>query len=405
MISSSNLHENIAHLSQEQTVELMTRYYAGEKNAVLIDEFKIDVKVNQLHLTFPLLEHNESCPYCQVQMKVQPKSKSAYRKGMPFCEKCGHCIGSLACRCEGCQGIEHRKKRNRRLREIAVQERIQNTIRGLQYNKPLFEELTVRDKLYTAALLRACLSEDMRSIHPVCSTSVVLAPTPDYETKIILHLCNKRIIIPDVQATSSVMLNTNNTIQINARSTSFILNLANSHKTYLEIIESLLYPQPIEGNNTYAVFELWQEVAIHEGIEYLQARLQEYRLPIRVGEKTRLAMGKILEKYSVSQLFNFLWYSVKNAAAFRQKNGISLQHAANTVPGNIIKRYEYANAENWSIKGFDRDSKHPESAISAQLNNYHLGTGIEGFGQPIRLETLCANFSEHSVEIIYETFK
>lgn len=127
---------------------------------------------------------------------------------------------------------------------------------------------------------------------------------------------------------------------------------------------------------------LWQKVARHECLQYLEHVLQEHNLPFRAGEKTSLVIDTLLRSFSVAQIQNFMWRAVKDAAAFQTRESVSRQHAANTVIGAIQRQGERAKAEGWVVKPYGRHWECPQSVVSELFFNVVIRVGDVGFYQP-----------------------
>jgi len=120
-------------------------------------------------------------------------------------------------------------------------------------------------------------------------------------------------------------------------------------------------------------------MALWECIEYLIFTLAEHRLELNPGEKTLEMFSHLLERYSVSQIYSFIWRASKDAAAFYVRERVTKQHAANTVVGTIQRMAEKADAEGWEVKGYRRDFRLPQSLMSEVLYNAVLKIGSAGF--------------------------
>src|SRR5262249_9526017 len=83
------------------------------------------------------------------------------------------------------------------------------------------------------------------------------------------------------------------------------------------------------------VVPLWREVALHECISYLTLALDDHKLPFTPGEKTVQMFEQVLEHYSISQIYLFIWRAAKDAAAFYTREKVTKSHAANSVVGAI----------------------------------------------------------------------
>jgi hypothetical protein len=101
--------------------------------------------------------------------------------------------------------------------------------------------------------------------------------------------------------------------------------------------------------------EFWKELSLASAITYLEKRLEEFSLPYSCGEKTIAVIHDALTTFSVSQVYNFIWRSTRDAAAFYMKGGVTKSHAANTVVGNIARQAERARAERWDVKKYGQD--------------------------------------------------
>lgn len=369
--------EKIAHLSEKQISELMAKYYAGAKNTFLIDEYNINIKPNDIYKVFPLKITSFDCPYCKTNpLKIQPLSRSSYSPEIAFCEICGH-EHNTNCRCNNCKHEREVEKQNNIIK-------IQNFIYE-QYEEDLqeqyiFEELTVQERLYAAALLRTCLSEDMTIIKSLRQTSSRLAPTVEYTYKIIKELRAKRIIAfsPDADY-DSVTIENNRISAYYIDRMSWHLNVCSEYMSEDEILKELTYPTnfDMEIEN---VCELWQEVAFYEALEYLEARLTEYKLPTDVlGEKTFSAIQMALRFYSTSQVFNIIWSAAKSAAAYYQKERITKNQAVTSIAGAITRHVERSIADRWDIRGYDRNYNQPQTPISSILYDKMLRIGEAGF--------------------------
>ncbi len=97
----------LSHLTKEDIEDLMWFYYDGEDEALLIEEYKIDIQISALlYRTFPLIEdYNKTvCPYCNVVLAAY--SQRRYSAGFgAFCQQCNHLNADLYthhCQCENC---------------------------------------------------------------------------------------------------------------------------------------------------------------------------------------------------------------------------------------------------------------------------------------------------------------
>jgi len=378
--------EKLSHLTQEQIEELMKRYYNNEKNDLLIEEYNIDIRNSLLSKTFPLKEHkNIVCPFCDIPMLSyrESKSTSSWHKEEIFCQECSHKHNISFCNCLNC------KKNKEILQEIQRQEKklLDNEKIEILLSTFIYESedsidldtLTIKDKLYISALLRTSLSEDLEYINPISSTNLKLAPTKKYKMNLISYLReNNFILFSPNTALDSVIIEDEEIISYYPMDVTFKLNI--DLDNYEEHIQNLLHLDIIEDIDSELKIQLWSEIALSECLEFLYAKMEEYNLPIDyIGDKTISALKESLKHFSTSQNFNFIWRTVKNAAAFYQKDKISKKHAVNTIAGGILRSCEKAKAENWEVKGYGRDYNYPQSLISEIFFDTILEIGDKGF--------------------------
>jgi hypothetical protein len=124
---------------------------------------------------------------------------------------------------------------------------------------------------------------------------------------------------------------------------------------------------------------LWIEISLNECLAYLRLVLSEHGLPFRAGDKTRLVLGEVLERFSVAQVWGMIWRAGRDAAAFYMRNNSTREHAANTVVGSIQRQAERALGESWDLKSFRRDRRLPRSALSEVFFAKALRAGDAGF--------------------------
>lgn len=387
---SKQYQEKLIHLSEDQIEELIKRYYDGEKNDLLIEEYKIDIRSSLLVKTFPMKTYNDvACPYCHIPMVSYRESKSSYSMGNPkiFCKACQHKNNDYYCRCINCEKYREEQEELRRQEETKLNEvKRQVLLDKYEYenNMPInIDELTMKDKLYICALLRTSLSEDLKRINPLSSVKANLAPTLQYKANIISYLRNKLIVLFSPSTLLDSVIMEDNEIEsyypMDVR-----LNLNISKEQYDKVLQHLLHLNINDNIDNELKLELWSEIGLFECLEFLYAKMEEYNLPTdSVGDKTISAIREGLKDFSISQNFNFIWRAVTNAAAFYQKSSVSKKHAVNTISGSIIRSCEKAKAEDWQIKGYGRDYNYPQSVVSEVFFNNILQIGNKGFESKI----------------------
>jgi len=381
--------DKLSHLSKKEIEELISRYYDGEKNSVLMNEYKIDISSSLLVKTFPPKNHlDKLCPFCNLSMFSYRVGKSSSSKEIIFCKECEHELNSLHCPCKGCKKDRLEKERllkERKERLEYLKKEIILDTHNTEKEYPVdISELDIQMKLYLSALLRTSLSEDLNDINPVSISSLKLTPiTPnnEYEIKIISFLKQHRLIIfsPNTDI-DSVFIEESEIVSYIPEDATYRINVYEDESTIK--VESLLYfeDEDLEEMDTDLLLTLWLEIGLYECLEYLYIRLKDFNLPSQyIGDKTISAIKEALNHFSISQVFYFVWNASKNADAFYKKGGVPKKHAVNLIAGRISRTMERAISNNWDIAKYGRGYNYPQSTVSEIFFNKVLKIGDEGF--------------------------
>ena len=378
-MSSVMKHKTI--LSKEKLKVLMHRYYAGENNLELIEEFSLDVLVNEIHTLFPLIDrHDLSCPYCEISLKQKPLSKSAQKNGLSnnkaYCEKCGH-INIDNCQCDACKRLRVKKT----VEENEFKKDFLLSIRRPKLSSVIdFSVLSLRHALSLVSLARVAGDEVSDLIKPAVSHSLSFCVRKSTTLEILEELYDDGLIEIFIGSDfRAIDLSDKSKPVVNMDLLGWQFRLGNDSDENLlaiEILERMLRKKE-EWPSTWEneLIDIWKELALEEVFAYLELKLIEHRFTPRIGDKTKKVFLTLLQDYPISKIYNFIWASVTNATAYQVRAGISKQQAANTVIGNCQKRAEKALAENWQIKDYKKDYKIPDSMRVSVYSNVvtHLG--------------------------------
>lgn len=160
---------------------------------------------------------------------------------------------------------------------------------------------------------------------------------------------------------------------------------ANRTRQFISMLENTLRnPELRPMSWHHETLPLWQKVAFHECIEYLELSMDERDFELQAGPKTHSVIENSLQVFSVSQIYNFMWGAVRDAADFLVTKKVPRSHAANTVPGSIQRKSERAQAEGWDVKRFRRDRNRPQTIVSEVLFDVALKIGSKGFEETPR---------------------
>ena len=361
--------------------EILDRYYAGETVSKLIKEYKLGISSAQFLLLFPLIEYKDiECPYCNIPMFSKVPSKTAVQTGkrLPtvFCQTCSH-INITSCHCDNCEIINALELKRK-------QHLVRQKIASYQYEHRHeiidISILSLKDVVYIVALARCGLNETGDMIHSLGEHTTNLGPNLTFEVELLDYLYKNKIIdISTLSIESCFSFNDENFLVIDYINTRWQFNLGvedNENVNLISTIEQIIRDYddwPL--NWMSSSYDLWPDLALNECIKYLEIRLNEHGLELRVGEKTKMVIADILKQYSISQTFNFIWCAVKDAAAYYMRSSVSKRQAANIVIGSCQRRSERAFNEEWDVKSFNRDYRSPESVLVSYYINVVTNLG------------------------------
>ncbi|WP_340027975.1 hypothetical protein MHB71_25470 [Paenibacillus sp. FSL H7-0940] len=360
----------LSHLNEKQIQRLITRYYEGEKTTLLINEYEINARPNELYKLFPPQQEKTICFYCQVPLITVWQSRSSYLKTASKCPNCGH-QDKVDCNCNNCA---KRRSLTKLQQEQEKRDKI-NQYYKLDRQKPkLLGEISLRDQVYLAALLRAGVDENLSIILPVDSYLDQLSPTLDLTKEIVLSLANKNIICVHPKSPISAF-----------KDDSDFPNVYYVYKVYYYVnvdaaIESLMNPTPSSfKQDTEFCYAIWRGISLEEIKQYLLYRLEKVGFPFTIGEKTTAVLDDLLNHFSTGQVQSLIYRAVGDATRYFQENKITKQHAANIVISSLQRMGERSVSSNWTINSFKRNYDLPQTAISQVTFDRILGIGRDGF--------------------------
>ncbi|MDD2265462.1 hypothetical protein [Sulfuricurvum sp.] len=369
------------HLGEVDFTNLIHRYYDGEKVTHLLKEYDVKVSVNKFASCLPYFTSQHMCPYCvELAFSVGSKSEkdgNIYVKMIRECYQCGHKIDpknpNLKCDCAECQNYF----------EDILNNDISTSIEHAKSNAE-YEATSEYTKLMIAALLRSGQSEhDLELIKPVfLEQKNKLSPTPDMSIKIISTLKRSNWIrFGEDSKESCFTIEDGEITRYVPLKTTYRLNLVDDFGG----VTALTNPD-LSNTHPVIMYDQWLEIAQAECFEYLVYHLHEYNLPDDIGPKTKAVIYEGLKRFSVSQMFNFIWRAAKNAAAYYQKDRVTKQHALNSIPGSMQRDMDRAVAEGWDVKGYSRNYNLPRSIYAGMFYDLVLKMGDKAIDMVIPVE-------------------
>lgn len=250
-----------------------------------------------------------------------------------------------------------------------------------RFNEPVnLRNLTPRQIIFLAALLRFNANEDFSLILSHCNNRTDrLTPYSSYDLAVMRELQAEGLIV--VSPTSNVEyieLHEKGGFSFYMTKVEWLL-CANNPVEFATDLENYLVSVDFRQSSLNELQLLAAEISLEECLFFLDYALAQHHLHYSPGDKTILVLTKGLENHSVAEMYNFIWKSAEEAAAYYVRERISKDHAAKSIVGKIENRIERSAANEWIVFPYRRRFNNKQSVLSRVLFNSVLGTDDGGF--------------------------
>ncbi|WEV60716.1 hypothetical protein OZX68_00205 [Streptococcaceae bacterium ESL0729] len=362
-------------------------YIEGKESNCLSQEYGI---VDRFYLLFSKVNFPSgwNCSRCDEELlgsfpsktsliyklgKIEPSSKLSFNDVIGRCKNCGH-IEESSCTCMYCVA-----ERNRLLDEKYI------AVKNIEPSIPTFEldDLCIGDYIDMISWLRTSWSSDMTYVESFDSRDVSIEDRiyNDFskELEVIDRLWEQDFITVDSSSPISAFSYKRQDGVLQVKSF-FIKSVNWKLRTAFESVSKhrFLYPnwgkyfrgecfhdnlmnpivQQIAYDNVQDLYSLWKNAVLDEAIEYFKYKCKELGLDagagINPGEKTIAMFKNLLERWTLSDVFYFIWSASRDALAYKVSAGVSSAQAANSIKGKIERLSTRADQNNWTLKEFER---------------------------------------------------
>lgn len=403
---SSKFSDKLSHLSESEIHSMMEEYYSHVRVSDIMAKYKITgVPDGALASTFPPMVHRDKlCEYCGIPL-ISPRhargtpSKKRDNSLPPWdkffvpsevhCPICNHFPSRnnfaseiFNCNCHNC--TERRAqldlKKNAEIRRFYSQPQ----------EKVSFDSLSFSEKVFFGTMCSALGNDNSPVILPFPTNSVKVAPTKSMFRKMCRVLahpsCRAFVVSPDSDVKAFDKSAKNFPRSYMVEGVTYTINVES--EVHKNIREKVLEPAFFTPDSMDDALQMWFDVAVEECREYLLFRLNGtlYHLSRRefesvFGEATEKEFCLLLNDFSVSQIFYFIWRAVADAG----KN----KHSNNVVD-YVMKRCstfaQNAAANNRSIEGYKRP--YSKSELSRYLFHSVLKIDDDAFTEVPSIQRL-----------------
>lgn len=235
----------------------------------------------------------------------------------------------------------------------------------------------VQTFLLYAVLVAADVGPGDQSIPALASQAFSLSPTAGLADEIYTMLYEDGILLPAASSCPNVFRSggSSGTIKFNVSEVSWVLAKDSLGRSLQEIVEILF--DRLEHPEPAAVEELWYMIAVDECKRYFVSQCERYRFtePGIYTDKVAAAIHHYLDRCSIGQAWNIIYYAVKNLAALAQEGRHTRQHIYNMMPGAIRRYADFRLGNQHTIHPWRRATPTAEAWVTSILLDKVLKNG------------------------------
>lgn len=324
------------------------------------------------------------CPYCDnVNLVSMYESRNnSNMRSKPVCPDCRH-IPDSYCQCDNCKQHKHFLRL-----EIANRKRIliKETCYSISISPYPVRDLSFETAVYLMALTRHLISEDLKFAFPFDKTHTKLAPTFEFINQMQGSLKNQGIINISPESNLDAFTCNEEITEIITYYPSqvqweFLSPFSiQEKKAYIAELEEIIASGSWPEHWRTASNKLWHSIALHECLEYLIYLLESRHFSITgIGEKTIATLETMLKSFSIAQIFNLSWQSIRDTVDFLKLKGIPHTQAPNVFTSTLLRKVDRTLAQGWIVKDSRRDYNCSQSVVSATMFNLFLKLGDAAF--------------------------
>jgi hypothetical protein len=232
-----------------------------------------------------------------------------------------------------------------------------------------------------AILVAAGVGPSERTISSLESISSTLAATPELSEEIYKRLYADKILVPSLSTDPNIFTLDEETgeVSFNVRKNAWTLAPDVAERSMDDIYSALF--DRLEEPEPAAVEELWYLVAESECKNYFVSQCDRYRFiqPDIYSSKVSAAVRHYLDRLSIGQVWNIIFYTLKDLAALSQEREYARQHIYNMIPGSIRRHADHQLANDRSIRPWQRRAPATESWLTSIMLDKVLKGGDIAF--------------------------
>lgn len=321
------------------------------------------------------------CVHCGMPFEVRTRGHYSIYKGRPteYASRqsvivCKACVGAV--RESEARAMEAASERHRD-RLAAVILRATSDTFTFDYSSISY----VQTFFLHSAMVAANVHCEGNRLGPLKYSIEDLGSTPDLSEYVYKRLYEDKIICPDFAAHPGAFTisDTNGEIDFAFDSVHWLIAEDAGGRDIGDIDRMLV--ARLDDAEPKAVEELWFLVAESECQKYFLKQCERYRFfqddiySLKVAE----VIKEFLPNFSIGQMWNVIYYVIKDLAALAQEKSYARKHVYNMIPGQLRRFFDYRIASSKPPHPWRRPALLTESWMTSLLLDKVLGDGSTSF--------------------------
>lgn len=392
----SDFEAKLQHLTAEQIEMLYSEYISGEKIALLIERYAIDVAPSSLIKAFPPVPCAAlACPYCQVNLFERRKSRTTHRwnESMAFCKTCAHrhyfpgrSRWRRYCTCQPCVSVREQAKQTQ---AVDQRKRIEAHW-SLAKRRPLaLHRLSFTRKLQLLAMLEVRMDAQHDYLAPAeqLNHDARVSPSSAMDAAILQALHDESILLVDPDSPLDAFSD-DPTPKAWRDKVRWVANITQDgqQRTSLAPLYRVLHKELSGGPLPQwraQVIAMIEAVSIEEVCAYIAARCADHGLPFEARKKAAQVATQLLQAHPVRHICSLANSAVRGALSYIARAHVTKLHASNTIPASMLSLGERALRQQWQFDPSGYDTHPPRSSLSQLLFDVVLQQDDHGLERKI----------------------
>lgn len=232
------------------------------------------------------------------------------------------------------------------------------------------------DRVFLLALARVRESGSDGSVEPLAEANPPLSPTAYEDCQILARLHERGHIAVDPASEPAAFEwdeydrpERFDPLRVKWRLADFPLASAEAPRVRREVLADA------NERDHAALLRVCRTVLVQECFQFLELVLDRNQLPFFPGRGTRELFERLVEDFSVAQVYNLIWRSAREAIDYAGKAAITPEHAGATVVHEISRKAKYTLAQELALKPYRRDWGAPRSRLGEVVFDLLLEIG------------------------------